>query len=68
MIWRNQFQCAWLCRIIVGPAARVEFFLKQNYIFGSSGDLVRDFGAEGELSATKEDAIAVVFKAPKSSG
>jgi hypothetical protein len=35
---------------------------------GSSGDLVRDFGAEGELSATKEDAIAVVFKAPKSSG
>jgi hypothetical protein len=36
--------------------------------FGSSGDLVRDFGAEGELFATKEDAIAVVFKAPKSSG
>jgi hypothetical protein len=35
---------------------------------GSSGNLVRGFGAEGELSTAKEDAITVVFKASKASG
>ena len=34
---------------------------------GSSGNLVRNFRAEGQFPAAKEDAIPIVFKVPKSS-
>ncbi len=37
-------------------------------IFGSSGNLVRDFGAEGQLAAEEQDAGAVILKAPKATG
>jgi hypothetical protein len=34
---------------------------------GSSGNLVRDFGAEGELTAAEQNTVPVVFKVPKTS-
>ena len=64
----------WIGKAVAGPRSEFEKLLERSecestgiYFLGSSGNLVRDFGAEGELAAAEQNTVPVVFKVSKTS-